>query len=96
MAEKIKLTEDDACDIAFDCHTDYYKVHEQRHEARRWLQGVTTIVVRVADGKLFNLTWDRALTESQEHDFYGCELVEVERKVETKTIEVVTYEEVQA
>ena len=92
MSNAIKITEDDACDIVFDCHEEYRVVHEREHDARRWSQRVTTTVERCADGKLFSLTWDRALTEIQEHGFYGCELVEVERK--TKTVEVVYYDEV--
>lgn len=94
MAEKIKLDEDLAQELAFDEAEDYRLVSEREHPDRRWMKAVTTTVRRVADDKLFSFTWDRALTELGEHEFYGCELVEVERK--TKTVEVVYYEEVAA
>lgn len=92
MAKLTPLSEQDARDIVFDCHEDYRVVGQIGHENRRWAQQVDTIVRRESDGKLFRVSWDRGLTESQEHDFYGTGLVEVERK--TKTVETVHYEEV--
>lgn len=94
MAEKIRLSENDASEIAFDEHEEYRVIEEVRGDSRRWLQAVETIVKRVSDGKLFLLAWDRGLTEMQEHDFFGCSLVEVERK--TKAVEVTYYDEVAA
>ena len=57
----------------------------------RWQRHVTTVVRREADGKLFAMDWQEALTEYQESD-YPDEIYEVEAVTEqvvvTKYVEV--------
>ena len=85
MSEKIKLSEEEAQDLAWGDSEEYTHIDEEDLGSGRWTEVVRTIVKRDSDGKLFAFTWQRGLTEYQEHEFYDCKLVEVERK--TKTIE---------
>lgn len=93
MAEIIELTEEDASDIAFGDHPDYAEVTEISHGSGRWVEHMETIVQRESDGKFFKMSWNQALTEMQEHEFYDSKLVEVEQK--TRTIVQTYYEEVE-
>lgn len=85
MAEKIKLSEEEAQDLAWGDTDEYTHIDEEDLGSSRWTELVRTIVKRDSDGKLFAFIWQRGLTEYQEHEFYDCELVEV--VVKTKTVE---------
>lgn len=85
MAERIKIDEEMAQELAWGDTEEYTQVWEEDLGSGRWTEVVRTIVKRDSDGKLFAFTWQRGLTEYQENEFYGCELVEVE--VKTKTVE---------
>lgn len=85
MAERIKIDEEMAEELAWGDSAEYTHIDEEDRGSSRWTEVVRTIVKRESDGKLFAFIWQRGLTEYQEHEFYGCELVEVE--VKTKTVE---------
>lgn len=92
MAEIIELDEEDARNIAFEDHPDYTLITENSHGSGRWLEYIETIVQRNNDQKFFKMSWAKALTEMQEHEFYDSKLIEVEQK--TRTIVQTYYEEV--
>lgn len=93
MAEIIKIDEETAEAIAFEDHPDYVLVEERSIDSGRWHEFMVSIVQRESDKKLFKMSWSKALTEMQEHEFYGAKLVEVEKK--TRTIVQTYYEEVE-
>lgn len=92
MAEIINVDEETTEAIAFEDHPDYLLVEERSMGSGRWHEFMVSIVQRESDKKLFKMSWSKALTEMQEHEFYGAKLVEVEKK--TRTIVQTYYEEV--
>lgn len=83
MNEKITDTEL-LRDAIWDDREGYSTIEETIIEQTRWAVLVRTVFKREADGKLFMMTWRKAATESQEHEFPD-EAVECEAYQETIT-----------
>jgi len=62
-----------------------YKIIQQRLvKQTRWTVLIETVFMRESDSKLFLVTWCKAATENQDHD-YPNEAVECEAYAETVT-----------
>lgn len=92
MANIVIENESRIADIVFNDDEQFMVVTEKDVAETRWSMIVETIVKDVNTDNLYKVSWNRALTEFQDHEFNDLELVEVEKK--TRIIEQVFYEPV--
>jgi len=72
-------------------NVDYHVIEELDGDDHRWTRDIATIFE--FKGKLYELLWDRGLTELQENSFYN-QPYEVIKKEEVITKTITTYEKI--
>ena len=87
--EELRLTEEEARNIAYEDSYDFSTVENEIVDTGRWTETHELIVVRKSDGKLFRSFYSQGLTESQDQRAYEYDEPKFKEVFETTEVKTV-------